>query len=222
MNRESRPRGDGSSPIERTATKYRQASGKNFVQKKKRSLTKHELEEWNALVKQKAPTHESDGREAELERLGDFELCWDLAGKFARESANRTCDVIADIRDRYEAITLGFRCARVAQSSEAPLALRGALNALAEEFQRDRQGLLRFLDAAFERWERIDQPGSLFQMRSVTQQHLGKPHVVAQYLENTGAVSNCSTLAQRESLRATIRQYRSRDRRSALKRRKSL
>src|SRR5262249_32096116 len=107
-------------------------SGKNFIKKRKGTLTKREIEEWNAFVKQKVPTCEPDGRETELERLGDFELCRDLAGKFAVESAKRTADVIADIRDRYEMIALGFRCARGAQSGEAPLALGSALNALAE------------------------------------------------------------------------------------------
>ena len=52
------------------------------------------------------------GREAAYEELVEKELCIDLAGKCARESANRTRDAIADIRDHYEAIALGFRCAR--------------------------------------------------------------------------------------------------------------
>jgi hypothetical protein len=193
-----------------------------IVNQKKRRLTKREAEEWNALAKQKGPTpYEPDGREAAFEDLGDEELCCDLAGKFARESARKTGDVIADIRDRYDAIALGFRCARGAQSGEFPLALGSALNALAEEFQRDRKGLQRFLDAVFERWQKIDQPDSLWRVRLITQQHLGKPEVVAQYVENVGAAS-CTTAQHTESLRAKIRQYRSRERRNALRRRKSV
>jgi hypothetical protein len=98
------------------------------------------------------------------------------------------------------------------------LALGSALNALAKELERDRKGLLRFLDAAFERWQRIDQPDSLFRVRSIAQQHLGKPEVVAQYVENIGAAT-CTTAKHTESLRARIRQYHSRDRKKALKRR---
>jgi hypothetical protein len=203
--------------------KNRQIHGKNFAQKKKRRLTKREAEEWNALLKQKAPTaHEPNGREAAYDDLGDHELCCDLTGKFARESATETGATIGDIRDRYEAIALGFRCARGAQSSEAPLALGSALNALAEEFRRDRKGLLQFLDAVFERWERIDQPDSLFRVRLITQQHLGGPKVVAQYLQNIGAVSKCTTAEQVESLHARIKQYRSRDRKNTLKKRQKV
>jgi len=127
--------------------------------------------------------------------------------------------MIADIRDRYEAIALGFRCARGAQSNEAPLALGSALNALAEEFARDTKGLLRFLDAVFKRWQKIDQPESLCRLRLITQQHLGNPKVVAQYAENVDAVPPCTTLNHAESLHARIKQYRSRDRRKALEKR---
>ena len=182
-------------------------------------LTKREVEKWNALSKQKAPTAEPDGREAELERLGDFELCWDLARKFARESANRTRDMIADIRDRYEAIALGLRCARGAQSSEAPLALCTALNALAQEFERDRKGLLRFLSAVFKRWRKIDQSESPFRQLLLTHQLTGTPKEIANALEEIGAAPTCTTAKQVESFHARIRQYRSRGRKAASKRR---
>jgi hypothetical protein len=52
-------------------------------------------------------------REAEHERLGDYEHCRDLVSEFARESARRTGDAIADIRDRYETILAEFLVARI-------------------------------------------------------------------------------------------------------------
>jgi hypothetical protein len=161
------------------------------------------------------------GREAAYNESVDEELCRDLTGKFARESAaRRTGDTIGAIRDRYEAIALGFRCARAAQSSEAPLTLGNALNALAEEFERDRKGLLRFLDAVFKRWRKIDQPDSLWRQQLLTHQHLGGPKVVAKFLENAGAVSKTTTPQQFDALCQRIKQYRSRDRKAALKRQK--
>ena len=63
------------------------------------------------------------------------------------------------------------------------------LTALAQEYFRDRQGLMRFLEAVFKRWREIDQPNSLWRVRLITQQHLGEPKVVTQYVENIGAVS---------------------------------
>jgi hypothetical protein len=93
------------------------------------------------------------------------------------------------------------------------------LTALALEYVRDRDGLKQFLLAVFKRWQKIDQPDSLWRVRLITQQHLGKPKIVAQYAENVGAVSKCTTAEQIDSLHARIRQYRSRDRKKALEKR---
>ena len=65
------------------------------------------LEKWGVTgqdVEQWWEQDEVDGREAEFESLGDVELCRDLAGRFARESARRTGDPISNVRDRYELI----------------------------------------------------------------------------------------------------------------------
>ena len=92
-----------------TAANDPQGSGKNFVKKRKGRLTKREIEEWNALCKQKAPTNEPDGREAAYDDLVDHELCCDLAEKFASESGRTTeAKEIGSIRDNYEAIALRF------------------------------------------------------------------------------------------------------------------
>jgi hypothetical protein len=79
---------------------------------------------------------------------------------------------------------------------------------------------MRFLDAVFKRWRKIDQPDSPWRVRLLTQQHLGGPKVVAQFLENAGAVSKKTTGQHFDSLRQCIKQYRSRDRKAALKRQK--
>jgi len=93
------------------------------------------------------------------------------------------------------------------------------LTALAEEYVRDREGLMRFLSAVFERWQKIDQPDSPWRLQLIAQQHLGKPKIVAEYAQNVGAVSRCTTAGQIESLRARIKQYHSRERRKALEKR---
>ena len=95
---------------------------------------------------------------------------------------------------------------------------RELLTALAEEYVRDREGLLRFVCAVFKRWRKINAPDSLSRVRLITQQHLGGPKVVAQYLQNIGAVSKCTTAKHSESLRGRIKKYRGRDRKKALKR----
>ena len=96
---------------------------------------------------------------------------------------------------------------------------RELLSALAEGYVRDREGLMRFLEAVFKRWRKIEQPDSLHRQRIIAQQHLGLPHVVAQYLENVGAVSKCTTAEQTFSLHSRIKQYHSRDRKKALEKR---
>ncbi len=204
--------------------------------------------------KRSSCVNEVSGREAAYGEVLDEELCCDLAGKFARESARRTeAKEIGSIRDNYEAIVfIRARSLSVVLRNEtnqaqgdflrklgrwigdyASCCIHGEegcynwtlsghtvskelLSALAEEYVRDRHGLMQFLEDVFKRWRKIDQPGSLWRVKSVTQQHLGKPKVVAQYLENIGAVSKCTNKSHSESLRARIRQYCSRDRRSAL------
>jgi hypothetical protein len=211
------------------------------------------------------------GREAERERLEDYEFCRDLVSEFARESARRTGEAMGDIRDRYEMIVAEFLAARYVQSdgkhyslgsallsyyethgklkeflkelgtwielyvlrcisrepiyhwnlngSEAARAVEtlrrhavseGLMTALGVEYVKDRRTLMRFLEAVFKRWREIDQPNSLWRVRLIAQQHLGKPKVVAQYVENTGVVSKCTNKRHFESLRAKIKQYCSR------------
>jgi hypothetical protein len=98
---------------------------------------------------------------------------------------------------------------------------RELLTALAEEYVRDRAGLMRFLFAVLKHWRKIYDPQSLWRVQVLTQQHLGGPKVVAQYVENAGAVSPKTTPQQVDALRQCIKQYRSRDRKDALKRQKA-
>jgi hypothetical protein len=88
--------------------------GKNFVQKTKRRLTEGEAEEWNALLKQKAPICEFDAGEAAYEDRCEEEECRELIGKFTHESAKRTGDGISEIVDCYETIVMEFLAARYA------------------------------------------------------------------------------------------------------------
>ena len=90
---------------------------------------------------------------------------------------------------------------------------------LAYEYARDRQGLMRFLQEVFKRWRKIDQPESLFRQRLLTHQLAGTPKEIANALEEIGAAPTCTTAKQVESFHARIRQYRSRDRKAASKRR---
>jgi hypothetical protein len=193
------------------------------------------------------------GREAALQDLAEEELCCDLAGEFARDSAKKTeAKEIGSIRDNYEAIVSGFIRARslsVVLRNETAQALgdflkkfgkwiadyvscriqgnedrynwtlsghtvsKGVLTALAQEYVRDRGGLMRFLSAVFKRWREIDQPDSLWRVRYVTQQHGGRDRKrIGEHLENIGAATN------NESLRLRIGQYLSRDQKAALKR----
>jgi hypothetical protein len=152
---------------------------------------------------------EISGADAAFEDLVDFELCQDLAGKFASESAGKTGDAIGDVRDRYETITTELRCVRATQ-------LR---TALAEECERDSKGLLRFLHAVFKRWRKIDQPDSLFRHQLLTHQLAGTPKEITNALEKVGAVATSATEQQFRSLHSRIRKYRSRDQKAALKRR---
>jgi hypothetical protein len=171
-------------------------------------VTEQELKDWSE------EQNEVDGREAAFEDLQNYELCLDLVGRHARESTKKTGDAIGDVRDRYETIALGFRCARGAQSREASLASGSALNALAEEFERDPKGLLRFLGVVFKRWQKIDQLTSLWRVKLVTQQHGSRDHKqIADHLETIGAAKHT------DSSRSCVRQYLSRDQRNAIAKR---
>jgi hypothetical protein len=88
---------------------------------------------------------------------------------------------------------------------------------LADQIVTDRPGLMRFASAVFERWRKIDQPRSLFRVRLAAQQHLGKPKVVAEYLQNIGAVLTVYHGWHTESLCGKIKKYCGRDRKNALK-----
>ena len=205
------------------------------------------------------------------------ELCWDLAGKFARESGTKTGDAIAAVRDRYETITGEFGAARYSEADgklyslstvlsskyESDAALkefipkfakwigeyvsdcihehsfgftplyqqivprhtwilcghkvtRELLTALAEEYVRDRKGLLQFLNAIFKRWQKIHQPDSLLRMKVVIEQHADdvQHHRIAQRLDRIGAVAKGSAVpgtSANRKLRSKIKKIRSRD-----------
>jgi len=161
---------------------------------KELGVTEQELNEW------RCEQGAQGGREAAYDNLTDYELCQDLVGSFAHKSLRRTkTSDLGSIKDRYNTIVLGLV----------------TLPAIAEEFMRDRTGLMQFLSACFKRWRKINKPDSLFRMRLITHQHLGGPRVVAQYLENIGAVSRCMTAEHTESLRGKIKQYRHRDRKDS-------
>jgi hypothetical protein len=101
---------------------------------------------------------------------------------------------------------------------------RDLLTALAEEYVRDREGLLRFLCAVFKRWRKIDQPHSAWRVKLVTEQHANDVphHRIAQRLEKIDAVPKGTavpgTSAYRK-LRSKIKKIRSRDRKAAWQRR---
>jgi hypothetical protein len=96
------------------------------------------------------------------------------------------------------------------------------LTELAEEYKRDRDGLMRFLSAVFKHWREIFEPYSLWRQLLLTQQMKTRNvKEFADYLEKIGAVPECTTPEQVEALHTRIKQYRSRDRKAALKRQKA-
>jgi hypothetical protein len=97
---------------------------------------------------------------------------------------------------------------------------RELLTALAEEYVRDRKGLLQFLNAIFKRWQKIDRPDSLHRMKVVIEQHADDVpyHRIAQRLDRIGAVAKGSAVpgtSANRKLRSNIKKIRSRDRKSA-------
>jgi len=182
-------------------------------------------------------------REAAYEELCEEEVCRDLAGKFARESATKTRDAIGEVRDRYDTIVIELIAARYAQTDgkscslgtvlrakyESDSALneflpkfakwigyyvsgcirehtigftplyqqivpthnwtlcghnvsRELLTALAEEYVRDREGLLRFLCTVFKRWRKIAQSHSAWRVKLVTEQHANQVHTIGLHI----------------------------------------
>jgi hypothetical protein len=123
MKRESKHPGGHAKASEQTITKHRQSVGKIFNQEEwlreverergeQRRKHRELLEQWGVSDEDLTEwwkQNELDGRDAAYEDAADEELCCDLAGKFARESASRTeAKEIGSIRDNYEAIVLGF------------------------------------------------------------------------------------------------------------------
>jgi hypothetical protein len=98
----------------------------------------------------------------------------------------------------------GSEAARAVETLRRHAVSEGLMTALRVEYVKDRRTLMRFLEAVFKRWREVDQPNSLWRVRLIAQQHLGKPKVVAQYVENTGAVSKCTNKSHFESLRAKL------------------
>ena len=84
-------------------------------------------------------------REAERERLEDYEFCRDLVSEFARESARRTGEAIGDIRDRYERIVAEFLAARYVAPDGKHYSLRTVLRDRYESDSALKEFLPKFL-----------------------------------------------------------------------------
>jgi hypothetical protein len=91
---------------------------------------------------------------------------------------------------------------------------RELLIALAEEYVRDRVGLMRFLVVVFKRWRKLFAPYSPWCFRLLAQQITGTSNEVAAAMEKIGAAPRNS-----QSLGPRVRKYRSRDQKAALERR---
>jgi hypothetical protein len=209
------------------------------------------------LVRRKIERKKARAREAAYEAVCAEEQCWDLAGKHARESAQRSGEAIGGVRDNYEAIVLGFMEARTLsvvlrnEIAEAPgdyirkleawvhgyvvSCIRGVadhynwalgghavdgefIRALGEEYVRDREGLWKFLGAAFNRWRKDGEEHSVMRQRVLVHQSEGGAKEVALALERVGAAPESATVEQLHSACARVRQYRSRDGKAAKKR----
>ena len=267
------PRGGGSRSGVETISKLRQSCKKNF------SPAEGKLKQDILRIRREV------SREAAYEELCEEEVCRDLAGKFARESATKTRDAIGEVRDRYDTIVIELIAARYAQTDgkscslgtvlrakyESDSALneflpkfakwigyyvsgcirehtigftplyqqivpthnwtlcghnvsRELLTALAEEYVRDREGLLRFLCTVFKRWRKIAQSHSAWRVKLVTEQHANQVHTIGLHigLKIIDAVPKGTvepgTSAYRK-LRSRIKKIRSRDRKVAWQRR---
>ncbi len=97
-------RGGGSRFGEQRITKYRRGRGRNFSPKETK------------LKQDILHTRSELRREAAYDELSDEELCRDLAGKFARESAEKIGDAIGDVRDGYDTIVIELVAERSTRS----------------------------------------------------------------------------------------------------------
>jgi hypothetical protein len=93
------------------------------------------------------------------------------------------------------------------------------MNALAEEYVRDRNGLMEFLSAIFKHWRKIFEQRSLWQVRLLTQQLAVKYRYdrkrILDRLQQIGEVRNNLTANQTYAWLSRIGQYLSRDQRTA-------
>jgi hypothetical protein len=98
-------------------------------------------------------------------------------------------------------------------------ASRDLMSALALEYVRDRDGLMRFLSAVFKHWRNLFAPNGSWRLRVVTQQiaplfeHDRKR--ILDHLQKIGAAPNSLTRDQFYSWLSRIGQYLSRDQRTA-------
>jgi hypothetical protein len=93
------------------------------------------------------------------------------------------------------------------------------MKALAVEHEREPEALMRFLSAVFKRWRKIEEPDSVFRQRLLVHQLSGTSKEIAEALQEIGAVATSTTEEHSRSLRSRVRQYRSRDKKAALRRR---
>ena len=75
-----------------------------------------EAREREAFLKEAGLRDSINGGEAAYEDLTNVELCGDLAGKFARESARKTGDAIGDVRDNYGRMVIELLAERYTQT----------------------------------------------------------------------------------------------------------
>jgi hypothetical protein len=245
-------------------------------EKRKDSISEHALPE-NARkttkiskVKVKQLTRRIRGPRAASQKLLREELCVDLSGTFAGQSAKQIGDDIDMVRVHYEQIALKFvglpsigrdeerrsLCEVLRKDYETDDALEEFLSeldqwirkyvfacidkekkghrwklrgyvaspdlmtALAKEYVRDRKNLMLFLLAAFKRWREIYAPRSPWRQRFVTQQVARRFRYNAKrildHLQKIDAAPSSLTASQTFALLSRIKQYLSRDQRSAI------
>jgi hypothetical protein len=98
---------------------------------------------------------------------------------------------------------------------------RELLTALAEEYVRDRAGLMRFLEAVFKRWRKIFKLGSSWQIRLVKTQLLDRnDKAMAAAIEKTSVSKDNQTEKHHDQLMWRIRQVLKREREGRRKQKK--
>jgi hypothetical protein len=185
------------------------------------------------------------GAEAAYQQFDEQERCRDLSSKFARQSAERTGDPIGDIRERYDAIALGFVAVRQQvdgepqslisfllrekQSTDAIKAFfatpgkwlgEDLVTACAEEFVRDRDSLMQFLLTCLKRWRKLDEAESRarFVTHQLAERYGHNRKRIAEKLLERGVIHNSPTNENEwNSLLSQIGQWLSRDQRKAVK-----